>query len=121
MPKRATDVDRRLTDPNRIMAATLLASGVKLDDVCAQCGISPATLHRYRDEPTFIEMVDTKSKELFRQLLPKAVERLNELLDSPNQGIRVKAVKLVLDKTLPNLAEVDSKNLSAVKVQVQYV
>jgi hypothetical protein len=121
MPRRSTDVDRNSTSPRRLKAAKMLSLGKSLNDVCKECDISSSTLHRYRDDPYFMDTVDRLSKEAFQELLPKAVERLNSLLDSPNQLIRLKASKIVLDKTMPNLTENNSKNLTAIKVQVEYV
>lgn len=107
-------------DAKSELAASLMALGLRSDEVCTQADISRSTLERYKTDSEFANKVVERSKEVFNQLLPVAIQRVSALLESKNEGIRLRAVKLVLDKTLPDLTQNDTRNLSAVHVKVSY-
>jgi hypothetical protein len=91
-----------------------------LEEIYTTVGVSRDTLYRWKREPDFVQDVKDKMVVIFEDLIPKAIATVEELLDSTNQKVRLEAAKLILDKTFPNLSEVNERSLQAVKVDVHY-
>jgi transposase-like protein len=119
-PKELSEFTKR-TDPKWLQAVELVAMGQHtLEEIYTTVGVSRDTLYRWKREPDFVQDVKDKMVVIFEDLIPKAIATVEELLDSTNQKVRLEAAKLILDKTFPNLSEVNERSLQAVKVDVHY-
>lgn len=83
----------------------LIALGNSRGDIAVQLAIDPATLSRWRRLPSFqqelgklLEQGERETIESFRAIKLKAMERLSDILASPNQTVALKAIELVLSK-----------------------
>ena len=88
-------------------AAYLLASGSSNADTAEQLRINPATLYRWRQRPDFAEQYSRLVTEQEREansrlsaLKGKAVERLAKLLEDKNPSVALKAIDMVIGRSL---------------------
>jgi|WetSurMetagenome_2_1015567.scaffolds.fasta_scaffold29410_3 hypothetical protein len=101
-------------------ASTLISMGTSLEEVQTSCGISRTTLWRMRKDPEFVSCVAEKSRKNFAVLLPDALNEIRSELTHSDARIRQRAAKIVLDKTLPDLQQSETLNLTGIKVQIEY-
>lgn len=88
-------------------AACLMASGVSNADTAEQLKINPATLYRWRQRPDFAEqylrLVTVQEREANSRLSTlkgKAVERLAKLLEDKNPSVALRAIDMVIGRSL---------------------
>ncbi len=94
-------------NPRQRKAAQLLAAGLSRNEAAQRVGINPATLSLWRRIPAFNRQIerllggqDSEAIQVLYVLKLKAVERLATLLDDPNPNVCLRAVDLILQKTL---------------------
>jgi hypothetical protein len=80
-----------------------LASGQSVADACMRVGVSRATGFRRMAQADFRARVEEAKSEMVKQAIgrlarmsTKAADRLEDLLDSPSQKIRIEAIRTVL-------------------------
>ena len=90
------------------LAAQFLATGLTRDAAAKRVGCDPATLSKWRRLPIFddylnnlLALHEKESLQALQALKLVAVERLSELLGSPNPGIALRAVDTVLKQSQP--------------------
>jgi hypothetical protein len=95
--------------PQKLAAATHLASGRSGVETAKLVGVTAETVSRWRKDPNFVAHLNglkgealATDRERLRSLRAKALDALAELLDSPSDQIRLQAVRYVLDATLIN-------------------
>lgn len=91
-------------------------------DIASVVGVSASTIQRWRTYPAYRALLNEKCLIIFQGLVPKAIKAIQDILDSPTARPKVKldAAKLILDKTMPDLQQVDERSLQAIKVTVSY-
>lgn len=89
-------------------------------DIATITGVSVRTLSRWRDTQLFNDAVRDKGVIIFKGLVPAAIATLENLLTSTNQKVRLEAAKVIIDKTFPDLQQVDKRELAKVEITVKY-
>lgn len=89
-------------DPRRRRALQLRARGADWPDIANQLGVTERTLRRWRDRPGFAAELerarqDTLDDQMARlmAILPIAVDKLGEALESKADTPRMKAIELL--------------------------
>jgi transposase-like protein len=110
--RRKTSSERgRHTKVDKASVISLLVQGVSVRDAGRQLGIKPATIYAWRrDDPEFRSMLEAAEVDAseavisegvrlavqgIQELMPRAQEKLAELLDHADPRIRAQAISLV--------------------------
>ena len=91
--------------PKQIAVAQLLVSGMSGITACAQVGIDPATLSRWKQQSLFriyvfqlLKEIEEESIQGLQALKAKAAQRIGELMENPNPYVSLKAAESILDR-----------------------
>ena len=106
MPKSATKrANARQSETRKERALALLASGESVAEAARQLKVSPRTVFRWREDPTFaaelsrlLGEVEGEARDRLRALVPAALDRLAAEMNGGRLGVR--AAREVLDRTL---------------------
>jgi hypothetical protein len=105
--------------------ALALAGGQNMREAAGSCGVSEATVKRWRWQPSFVAKVDAFRQEINQQTLAhlirasvKAVCRLESLIDSKNEQIAIQASRSVLEYNL-KFRETDELAAAVQNLQAQ--
>ncbi|MBK8169665.1 MAG: hypothetical protein IPK60_04900 [Sandaracinaceae bacterium] len=101
--------------PKKVSAAELLGSGHSLRHVAQVLGVHRATLHRWKSEPEFRQLIDGTRKTVLElaseglvNAVPKAVDALLDIVNNAEApaAARVRAAEAILDRAgvTPNTA-----------------
>ena len=91
--------------PKQRAAARLLASGLSGAAVAKQLNADPATVSRWRQSHVFavhvheqLQALDHEATVQLQAIKARAIQRLSDLLDSPNSAISLRAAEAILDR-----------------------
>lgn len=91
--------------PKFDLAALCLAQGRTQVDTAREVGVDVSTIRRWTGMPSFRAAINQErehvlggARDRFRAMLDTALDSVEGLLQSPDEGIRLKAATLVLDK-----------------------
>ena len=90
------------------------------DEQIKSIGISRATYFRWKATPEFQKDCSDMASKQFFNLTGRAVKKLEELLESEDERIVIKAAQMVLDKTIKGVVE-EKQVDSTLKMTVEYV
>ena len=92
------------------------------EDISAVVGVPVPTISKWRRSDIYRSTLTDISVKLFTAMVPQAIKTIQDILNDPNARPKVKldAAKLILDKTMPDLQQVDERSLQAIKVTVSY-
>jgi hypothetical protein len=108
-------------DAKFFQAIELAVMGQYTDrEIAEMSHISTSTLAKWKNTDEWREALASRANIIFRDLIPVALNKLKGLLESNKERVRLDAVKLILDKTLPDLQNVDERSMQAVHVTVEY-
>jgi hypothetical protein len=95
----------RLTEP-QIRAVKLDSQGAIVDDIAESVGVSARTIYRWRELPDYQKLmtallndVQHTARNTLLSHAKKASDVLTKLMDSADEGTRMKAALSVLDRT----------------------
>ena len=97
-----------------------LSSKYPTDEEIKSIGISRATYFRWKATPEFQKDCSDMASKQFFNLTGRAVKKLEELLESEDERIVIKAAQMVLDKTIKGVVE-EKQDDSTLKMTVEYV
>lgn len=102
--------------PNQLSACQLLATGLSFKTVSEELSIDRKTLYAWRQKPYFKarlnaekQVIQDQVRNRLRSLLSKSIDRLDGLVDAPDDQIALKAVSMVLNY-LPDTNDILSDN-----------
>jgi transposase-like protein len=91
--------------PKMRIVASLLATGLSGRQACNEAELDPSTLSQWRKLPAFQAYMNDLTMELEREgfeqlqaLQARAIEKLGSLLESPNDGVALKAAEAILNR-----------------------
>jgi hypothetical protein len=99
-------------------AALALARGRPVAEAAADAGVTPRTVHRWREDEAFMAEVRSLRDGLFNEasqrlsgLSDRAAERLGELVESANDCVALSACKTVIAEAarLRELLEIEER------------
>jgi hypothetical protein len=104
--------------PKKLLALQAFARGAKAAEAAEAAGVKMRTIERWRHEPDFVDglhnVQDAVMQAMSSHLLGlchRAVARLEELLDSPSEAIKLRAAVQLIDGFMKwrDLADVESR------------
>ena len=97
-------------EPRQRQAAVLLATGTLSKDVADTVGVTPQTISAWKRNPKFratvaqlLSQAEVEALDALRAYLPRIVERLGKMIDSPDSSA-LKAAQLILRITAASRA-----------------
>lgn len=105
------------------LAALDLCASLKYpttEQIKEKANISRSTYFRWKKTDEFKKDLADYAKQTFASLSSRAVKKLEELLESDDEKVALRAAQTVLDKTIPEI-EPEKKDNSHITMTVEYV
>lgn len=114
-------VENRQTNARWQKALDLcLSTKYPTDKQIEEIGLSRATYFRWKKTPEFQQDCAEMANKQFFSLTGRAVKKLEDLLESEDERIVIKAAQMILDKTIQGVVE-EKKDDSTIKMTVEYI
>ena len=77
----------------------LFIQGEKKKDIASQLGVTPKTISEWTNSEDFLNELDSYYTDTYSELVTKALSVYTQLLDSENEGIRLRTASEILNKS----------------------